>query len=90
MFCKETDLTRFCALVTLFAVSAPLCTGAQSKFATLASVPGQMAFSGAVKDTNGQALTGLVGVRFSVYKDQQGGTPLWAETQNVQLGEGGR
>jgi hypothetical protein len=35
-------------------------------------------------------MTGVTGVTFSVYKEQQGGTPLWSEIQNVPLDEGGR
>jgi trimeric autotransporter adhesin len=36
-----------------------------------------------------KALTGTVGVTFSLYKDSQGGSPLWLETQNVQTEKNG-
>jgi hypothetical protein len=36
------------------------------------------------QDQTHKPLTGVVGVTFSLYKDQQGGSPLWVETQNVQ------
>jgi hypothetical protein len=29
-------------------------------------------------------LTGITGITFLLYKDQDGGAPLWMETQNVQ------
>jgi len=50
-----------------------------------ASAPRLVKFSGALKDASGQPLSGVVGVAFALYKDQQGGTPLWLETQNLSL-----
>ena len=67
-----------------------LCGGvhgsAQQTVATNTSVavPPLMNFSGVLTDVNGKPLTGTVGVTFLLYKDQQGGSPLWLETQNVQ------
>jgi hypothetical protein len=49
-----------------------------------AQVPRLIRFSGIAKDATGKPLTGVLGVTFSLYKDQQAGTPLWMETQNVQ------
>jgi hypothetical protein len=40
-------------------------------------------FSGVLTDVNGKPLTGVAGVTFNLYKDSQGGVPLWSETQNV-------
>jgi hypothetical protein len=37
-----------------------------------------------LSDVEGKPLTGVVGVTFLLYRDQQGGAPLWMETQNVQ------
>jgi len=34
-------------------------------------------------DFSGKPVTGTIGVTFALYTDQQGGTPLWLETQNV-------
>ncbi len=42
------------------------------------------------KDRPGLSLSGLVGVTFALYKEQQGGAPLWLETQNVERDEQGR
>jgi hypothetical protein len=47
-------------------------------------VPPLVNFSGVLTDLNGKPLTGMVGVTFLLYKDSQGGSPLWLETQNVQ------
>jgi hypothetical protein len=47
-------------------------------------IPQLIKFSGVAKGTNGQPLTGMVGITFALYQDQQGGSPLWLETQNVQ------
>ena len=47
-------------------------------------VPKLVEFFGAASDEAGKPITGLVGVTFSLYKDEQGGAPLWVETQNVQ------
>jgi YVTN family beta-propeller protein len=47
------------------------------------SVPMLVNFGGALKDAKGAPLTGLAGVTFLLYKDREGGAPLWMETQNV-------
>ena len=57
--------------------------------ATNVVVPSLMNFSGVLTDVNGKPLTGTVGVTFFLYKDQQGGSPLWLETQNVQVDQAG-
>src|SRR5579871_700259 len=46
-------------------------------------VPTLMNFSGTLIDANSKPLTNTVGVTFYLYKDEQGGSPLWMETQNV-------
>lgn len=48
-----------------------------------ASVPHLVKFSGRVKDDAGQPKSGVIGITFALYRDQQGGAPLWLETQNV-------
>jgi hypothetical protein len=52
-------------------------------------VPQVVKFGGVLTDVNGKPLTGTVGVTFSLYKDQEGGAPLWMETQNVQPDKAG-
>ena len=50
------------------------------------SVPPLVQFSGVV---NGQRTAGMVGITFSLYAEQEGGAPLWLETQNVQPDKNG-
>jgi hypothetical protein len=52
-------------------------------------VPRLVKFAGMLKDELGKPRTGVVGVTFSVYKEQGGGAALWVETQNVELDEQG-
>jgi hypothetical protein len=48
------------------------------------NVPKLVKFSGTATDEAGKPIIGLVGVTFSLYEDEQGGAPLWVETQDVQ------
>jgi hypothetical protein len=51
---------------------------------TSVTVPPLVNFSGTLTDVNGKPVSGTVGVTFLLYKESQGGSPLWLETQNVQ------
>jgi hypothetical protein len=46
-------------------------------------VPALVNFSGSLADINGKPITSTVGVTLLFYREQQGGAPLWMETQNV-------
>jgi len=46
-------------------------------------------YSGNVKDASGKAHTGAMGLTFALYELQEGGSPLFVETQNLQLDEQG-
>jgi hypothetical protein len=48
-------------------------------------VPKLIPFSGTMGETSGKPSNSIVGVTFAFYKDEQGGVPLWLETQNIQL-----
>ncbi len=74
------------SLVLMVLLCVRLFTQAQQTVATAtnAVVPPLVNFSGVLTDVNGKPLTGMLGVTFYLYKDQQGGSPLWLETQNVQ------
>jgi len=48
-------------------------------------VPRLVKFAGAFKDEQGKPRTGVVGVTFAIYKEQEGGAALWLETQCTQL-----
>lgn len=80
---------------TLYLCISLLLTGrAIPTFAQASSetsiVPPLINYSSKLADLNGKPLTGIAGVTFYLYKDAQGGTPLWMETQNVQADENGR
>jgi hypothetical protein len=73
------------AAICLFLLAATVCAAQSTSNATsTAAVPRLVKFGGIVKDDVGHAKTGVVGVTFAIYKDQEGGAPLWLETQNVQ------
>jgi hypothetical protein len=46
-------------------------------------VPSLINYSGVLRDASGRPLTGVTGVTFLLYSAEQGGAPLWLETQNV-------
>ena len=52
---------------------------------TPTAVPRLVQFSGVAKDIDSKPLTGTVGITFLLYRDEQGGAPLWMEVQNVQV-----
>lgn len=61
--------------------------GQQSQ--NLSSVPHLVRFAGVLKDSGGQPLKGTIGLTFALYRDQEGGAPLWLETQNVAVDAAG-
>jgi hypothetical protein len=60
-----------------------------SVVSTVSRVPKVVAFNGALTELNGKPLIGVAGVTFSLYRNSQGGAPLWMETQNVHLDKTG-
>ena len=75
------------ALFTLLFVS--ICTAQQ---ASTMAVPNLIRYSGTLKDTQGvaSAPSSTIGVTFAIYKQQDGGAPVWQETQNVTAAAGGQ
>ena len=57
----------------------PIASGENSSV-----VPHLVNYSGKAADPQGKSISGIAGVTFAIYKDQDGGSPLWLETQNVQ------
>jgi hypothetical protein len=49
------------------------------------AVPRLIKFSGTVNAAHETPQTGVVGLTFALYKDEQGGAPIRLETQNVQV-----
>jgi hypothetical protein len=75
-------LTLLVNLSGLGIAARPVCS--QQYAATeRETVPRLLQFSGALKDASSRPLTGPVSVTFALYSDQDGGTALWYETQNV-------
>jgi hypothetical protein len=79
-------------MVVLFCLSSGFAqqSPAASVSGLTAPVPTLVNFGGTLTDGNGKPLTGIVGVTFYLYKDQQSSVPLWMETQNVQPDKSGR
>ena len=80
-------ITKFhlvaCLVVFLLATGSALAQSTSS-VSSSQPVPRLVKFSSVLRDEGGHPRTGVVGVTFAVYKDQDGGAPLWLETQNVQ------
>ena len=76
------------SVATFMVLLCSLVSQAQQTVTTATSrmVPPLIQFSSLASDEGGNALSGVVNVTFSLYAIQQGGEPLWTETQNnVQL-----
>ena len=76
-------------------VSRPATTdatrqGTPAGMPAVQNVPRLIKFSGTLKDSKGQPKSGVAGVTFAIYAEQEGGAPLWMETQNVTFEEGGK
>lgn len=57
---------------------------------TNTAVPGLINYSGVLRDVDEKPITGITGVTFLLYKDEQGGAPVWIETQNVAPDKNGK
>ena len=78
----------FCAMCLLLvgdsvAQQVSSAPSGDGQAAASATVPRLIQFSGTVKNAQGQPRSGVVGITFALYKDQEGGAALWLETQNV-------
>jgi hypothetical protein len=57
---------------------------------TQQSVPRLVQFNGTLKDVLARPVSGVASVTFAIYAEQDGGTALWSETQNVTADASGR
>ena len=71
----------FCLLLT---VTSRLYSQQMTAASVATAVPHLVNFSGLALGPDGKPLAGPMGVTFLLYKDEQGGAPLWLETQTVQ------
>ena len=73
-------------LLTFFFLLLPVSGQTAGANAAQAQVPPLIQFSNVATDESGNTLSGVVSITFLLYNSQQGGEPLWIETQNnVQL-----
>ena len=80
------SIATVCLLLMMATIAVAQATnGAESA----GPVPQLVKFAGVLKDDLGHVKTGMVGVTFAVYKDQDGGSPLWLETQNIDADSDG-
>ncbi len=75
-----------CVVVGFLSLVFSLAAQTASSNSASAQVPQLIQFSNVATDQGGNTLSGVVNITFSLYTAQQGGEPLWIETQNnVQL-----
>jgi hypothetical protein len=79
-----TVMFLFCAMSSHAQQTVATATDAAAQAAVNNIVPPLINFSGVLTDAGGKPLTDVARVIFSLYEEQQGGGPLWMETQNVQ------
>jgi hypothetical protein len=76
-------------LVSPLSAAAQMANSQAAAPSAAADVPRLVKFSGTATDETGKPFSGVVGVTFSLYKEQQGGAPLWVEIENVQADANG-
>ena len=74
----------------LLVAGSPLAILAQPAARPTTAVPRLVKFSGALTDSSGKPLTGVVGLTFALYETQEGGAPIWMETQNIEADNNGQ
>jgi hypothetical protein len=77
------------ATFAFLVVASSLRLPAQQATIPQTIVPALVNFSGLLIDAKDKPVTSFTGVTFSLYAEQQGGSPLWLETQNVQPDKAG-
>jgi hypothetical protein len=86
---EESRMQRFTLLFALVGLCLASGLAQETSTSNPVAVPHLVRFSGLVRDTAAQPLSGTVGVTFALYRDQEGGAPLWLETQNVAADDNG-
>jgi hypothetical protein len=85
------NLSRRYMAVLLMAASltAAGASAGQSSSSAAVSIPQQISFKGTVKAPDGKPATGILPITFLIYEEDEGGSPLWIETQDVTLDAAG-
>jgi hypothetical protein len=71
-----------CVLVGFLSLALSMAAQTSGSSPASAQVPPLIQFSNVATDEGGNSLSGVVSITFSLYHSQQGGAPLWTETQN--------
>jgi hypothetical protein len=87
---KRSKLLLFSLTLLLTLPAAPQNAACNHAASAPTSVPPLIPYSGVVNDTVGQAVPANASVTFLIYDDEQGGEPLFTETQSVSVGTTGR
>src|ERR1700676_5420810 len=75
-----------CMVVGFLSLVLSLAAQTSGSSPASAQVPPLIQFSNVATDEGGNSMSGVVSITFALYTGQQGGEPLWTETQrNVQL-----
>lgn len=81
--------TTLAGSVIATAQTAAQATNGANQSADNQGVPRLVRFGGIIKDATGAVPSGDVTLTFTFYEQQDGGVPLWSETQTVQLTKDG-
>ncbi|HEY0704232.1 MAG TPA: hypothetical protein VGD60_15785 [Candidatus Acidoferrales bacterium] len=80
---KTSQKIRRFAMLMAFCATASTGAFAQATPQVSVSVPRLVQFSSTLKDPAARPVSGVASVTFAIYAEQDGGTALWSETQNV-------
>ncbi len=83
-------MRRATSCFALFALVLVMFSAAFAQQASVTTVPNLVRYGGTLRDAQGAPLSSsAVGVTFAIYKLQDGGGPVWMETQTVALDASG-
>ncbi len=90
MTTKDKQLLKYCGVSwTVWIVLLITCAASAQVPVADSVVPRLVNYAGVAKDENGKAMKGVFGATFAVYADQDGGSPMWIETQNINANVNG-
>ncbi|HMF95890.1 MAG TPA: hypothetical protein VKE96_16425 [Vicinamibacterales bacterium] len=90
MTARSTLRLLVCCIAVLIWIPCVSALDAQQTPVALTPVPRMMWFGGSFHPADGQPVAPIETMTLAVYPDQQGGTPLWLETQTVVMASDGR
>ncbi len=77
-------MRRTALSIAVFTLALIAFVSAQQTATTTTTVPNLIRYTGTLKDSPGAtSVPTTVGITFAIYKQQDGGAPIWQETQNV-------